>query len=72
MWTAIRVGREVGLAEFDKWVKTNEAGRVVGRIHLKEGEYKASRLEFDDEGVGSKNYLGAFVTLDQAKAAIDA
>lgn len=55
----------------DKWVKTNEAGRIIGRISLKEGEYKASRLAFDADGVGSKNYLGAFITLDQAKAAVD-
>ena len=54
-----------------KWVKTNEAGRIVGRVHLKEGEYRASRLVFDDAGVGSKNYLGAFINLERAKAAVD-
>ena len=58
-------------AEFRKWVKTNEAGRILGRVHLKDGEYKASKLEFDTDGVGSKNYLGAFITLEQAKAAVD-
>src|SRR5882762_8252045 len=49
-----------------KWVKANEAGRIVGRIHLKEGEYRASKLLFDEAGVGNKSYLGAFFSLDQA------
>jgi hypothetical protein len=71
MWTAFRVGTEVGLLENDKWVKTNDVGRIVGRIHFKEGEYKATKLKFDDEGLGNKSYLGAYVTLDQAKAAVD-
>ena len=72
MWTALRIHPIVGdLREFDKWVKTNEQGRIVGRIYFKEGEYKASKLVFDGEGVGAKNYLGSFVTLEQAKAAVD-
>lgn len=70
MWNEIR-NHLLG-ADADKWVKSNEQGRIVGRIHLKEGEYRASKLVFDEAGVGSKNYLGAFVSLDQAKAAVDA
>ena len=56
----------------EKWVKTNETGRIMGRVHLKEGEYKASRVLLDTEGVGTKAYLGSFFTLEQAKAAVDA
>ena len=73
MWQSIRVGHDVGLAEFDKWIKVNDTnGRILGRVHLKEGEYKASKLIFDGEGVGNKNYLGSFATLVQAQAAVDA
>lgn len=70
MWNEIRNHR-LG-EDAHKWVRANEAGRITGRIHLKDGEYRASRLSFDADGLGNKNYLGAFVTLEQAKAAVDA
>jgi len=67
MWQAIN------LVDINKWIKVDETnGKILGRVYLKEGEYKASKLVFDEAGLGSKNYLGSYATLAQAQAAVDA
>lgn len=55
-----------------KWYQTNDLGRIIARIVFKENEYKASTMVFNDEGVGSSEGLGAYITLEQAKAAVEA
>lgn len=59
-------------ASIAKWVKVNDANRITARIHLKDGEYKTSKLNFDANDLGVKQYLGSFLTLEAAKTAAEA
>lgn len=55
-----------------KWGWINDQGRIIGRVIAKDGEFSASKMEFDPEGVGKSVHKGMYATLDQAKAAVEA
>lgn len=54
-----------------KWVKINEAGRIVGRVTEKEGEYLASYLTFNAAGEGTNVILGRYIFLERAQVIVD-
>lgn len=54
-----------------KWVKVDHAGRIIGRVQAADGEFSASTLVFDAEGVGKKVFKGWYLNLEAAKAAVD-
>lgn len=63
MWQLARDGRHV---------LVNAMGRIIGRIIVSDGEFKASTMVFDEQGVGTREGLGAYFTLEQAQAAVEA
>lgn len=56
----------------EKFVKVDEAGRIIGRIQEKDGEWGASKVVVDAEGIGHSVHKGFYFTLNQAKAVVDA
>lgn len=69
MWHQIH--DDYAAIERHKWVLSDERGRIIGRIVERDGEFKASKMEFDGMGVGTSIGKGAYVSLDQAKAAVE-
>lgn len=53
------------------WRKVDDDGRIIGRINKKEGEYSASKVVVDADGVGRAVHRGFYLTLANAKAAVD-
>lgn len=54
-----------------KWVKTDDHGRIMARIVLKDGEYVASKVEVDPDGIGHSKSKGCYINIDTAKAAVE-